>query len=159
MIEQTVIASPIKPLLIAGNDEGITEISFHTQDLPTNDYADLHPVLLEAIQQLKAYFKGTLKHFSLPLNPQGTPFQQRVWKGLLQIPYGKTLSYSAFAQQLGDIKAIRAVASANGKNPISIVIPCHRVIGKDGSLTGYGGGLWRKEWLLTHEGVLPPSLF
>jgi methylated-DNA-[protein]-cysteine S-methyltransferase len=108
-------------------------------------------VLQEAVSQLKAYFDGQRTHFDFPMNPAGTEFQQKVWKGLCEIPFGKTMSYLELAKQLGDVKAIRAVASANGKNPLWIVVPCHRVIGTDGSLTGYAGGLWRKKWLLEHE--------
>jgi methylated-DNA-[protein]-cysteine S-methyltransferase len=99
------------------------------------------------------YFEGSRKEFQLPLAPEGTDFQKRVWSELLNIPYGATCSYLDVARALGDANAIRAVGAANGRNPISIIIPCHRVIGADGSLTGYGGGLWRKEWLLRHEGV------
>ena len=104
-----------------------------------------------AFQQLNDYFKGELEEFSLKLNPQGTAFQQKVWKALNEIPFGKTCSYLDLSRKLGDEKAIRAVASANGKNPLWVVIPCHRVIGSDGSLTGYAGGLQRKQWLLNHE--------
>lgn len=105
----------------------------------------------EAVTQLNDYFLGKRKDFTFKLNPKGTEFQQKVWQELLQIPYGKTMSYMDLSKKLGDVKAIRAVASANGKNPIWIVVPCHRVIGSDGSLTGYAGGLWRKKWLLEHE--------
>lgn len=104
-----------------------------------------------AITQLKEYFEGTRKTFSIPLEPKGTHFQKKVWEKLETIPFGKTASYQEMANQLGDPKVIRAAASANGKNPIAIVIPCHRVIGSDGSLTGYAGGLHRKKWLLEHE--------
>jgi methylated-DNA-[protein]-cysteine S-methyltransferase len=101
--------------------------------------------------QLNEYFEGSRKHFDLKLNPEGTDFQKKVWKQLEQIPYGKTLSYLELSEQLGNVKAIRAVANANGKNPLWIVVPCHRVIGSNGSLTGYAGGLHRKQWLLEHE--------
>ena len=97
------------------------------------------------------YFEGKRTNFNFKLNPSGTEFQQKVWKSLLEIPFGKTMSYMELSKKLGDVKAIRAVASANGKNPLWIVVPCHRVIGTDGSLTGYAGGLWRKKWLLEHE--------
>jgi methylated-DNA-[protein]-cysteine S-methyltransferase len=116
--------------------------------------------LTDAVSQLQEYFEGKRTQFDFKMNPQGTEFQQKVWKGLLQIPYGKTMSYLDLAKQLGDVKAIRAVASANGKNPLWIVVPCHRVIGTDGSLTGYAGGLWRKKWLLELENpTLQQSLF
>lgn len=104
--------------------------------------------------QLDEYFAGTREQFDLPLRPRGTDFQQRVWTGLLQIPFGATSTYGGLAARLGDRQASRAVGLANGKNPISIIVPCHRVIGADGSLTGYGGGLDRKLWLLRHEGAL-----
>ena len=108
-------------------------------------------VLEDAVSQLNEYFKGERKTFSLKLNPEGTDFQKRVWDALLTIPFGKTTSYLQLSKDLGDVKAIRAVASANGKNPLWIIVPCHRVIGTDGSLTGYAGGLQRKQWLLEHE--------
>ena len=104
-----------------------------------------------AVTELNDYFQGKRTHFDFKLNPKGTEFQQKVWQALLEIPYGKTCSYMDLSKKLGDVKAIRAVASANGKNPLWIVVPCHRVIGTDGSLTGYAGGLWRKKWLLEHE--------
>lgn len=102
-------------------------------------------------KQLREYFSGTRKNFDLPLSPAGTDFQKQVWKNLLDIPFGKTVSYLDIALILGDKNATRAVGSANGQNPIGIIIPCHRVIGSDGKLTGYAGGLWRKEWLLNFE--------
>jgi methylated-DNA-[protein]-cysteine S-methyltransferase len=110
--------------------------------------------------QLKEYFEGNLTHFQFKMNPNGTDFQKKVWEELLKIPFGKTASYQEVTNKLGDPKAIRAVANANGKNPLWIVVPCHRVIGSDGSLTGYAGGLWRKKWLLEHENpVKQQSLF
>ncbi|WP_431733585.1 methylated-DNA--[protein]-cysteine S-methyltransferase [Fusobacterium necrophorum] len=108
-------------------------------------------LLEEAERQLQEYFAGRLQHFDLPLHPQGTEFQKKVWKALMSIPYGETRSYGEIAKQIGKEKAVRAVGGANHVNPISIVIPCHRVIGKNGSLTGYGGGLKIKETLLTLE--------
>jgi methylated-DNA-[protein]-cysteine S-methyltransferase len=109
------------------------------------------PVLNNCIQQLDEYFKHQRQMFDLPLAPQGTSFQKQVWEKLLEIPYGRTSSYLEIAKRIGNPKSIRAVGSANGKNPIVIIIPCHRVIGSSGKLIGYGGGLWRKEWLLKHE--------
>jgi methylated-DNA-[protein]-cysteine S-methyltransferase len=103
--------------------------------------------------QLDAYFAGELVAFDVPLAVHGTEFQKRVWDQLVQIPYGETISYSELARRLGDLKLVRAVGLANGRNPISIIVPCHRVIGADGSLVGYGGGLERKQWLLEHEEV------
>lgn len=108
-------------------------------------------VLKDAVEQLEEYFEGNRTVFELQLNPSGTDFQKKVWEALLQIPFGKTISYLELSKQLGDVKAIRAVASANGKNPLWIVVPCHRVIGTNGDLTGYAGGLHRKKWLLEHE--------
>jgi methylated-DNA-[protein]-cysteine S-methyltransferase len=108
-------------------------------------------ILNQCIAQLDEYFSGKRKNFDLPIRQKGTEFQQKVWTELMQIPYGKTISYLQLAQRLGNVKTIRAAASANGRNQLSIVVPCHRVIGSDGSLTGYGGGLPRKKWLLDHE--------
>lgn len=115
------------------------------------------PLFVECRNQLNTYFEGSLQTFSLPLLFSGTVFQQKVWQQLLKIPYGQTISYQELAVRLGDPKCIRAAASANGKNPFSIVVPCHRVIGKDGSLTGYASGLWRKKWLLEHESSVAPG--
>jgi len=116
---------------------------------------EIPPCLQECVRQLEEYFQGQRRAFSLKLLPRGTEFQQRVWAQLLKVPYGSTASYRDIALALGDADAVRAVGSANGKNPISIIIPCHRIIGSDGKLIGYGGGVWRKEWLLRHErGVL-----
>lgn len=110
-----------------------------------------HPVLDLTIKQLDEYFAGTRLNFDLPINQPGTTFQQEVWKHLSTIPYGKTISYLQMSKQMGNPLAIRAIASANGRNNLWVVVPCHRVIGSDGSLTGYAGGLWRKQWLLEHE--------
>ena len=116
--------------------------------------------LQAAVKQLQEYFNSQRTDFTFKLNPKGTDFQQKVWNALLDIPFGKTRTYLEQSKFLGDPKAIRAVASANGKNPLWIVVPCHRVIGSDGSLTGYAGGLWRKKWLLEHENPSPQhSLF
>ena len=108
-------------------------------------------VLLETMLQLDEYFAGRRKEFNLPLNPAGTGFQQKVWQQLLQIPFAETITYLHMAKRLGNVKSIRAAASANGKNPLAIIIPCHRVVGANGQLTGYAGGLHRKQWLLEHE--------
>ena len=142
------LSTPLGIATIHGDQNGIAAITIAEQGEITTDIPD---DLQAAVSQLHDYFNGTRTHFDLKLNPQGTEFQQKVWKGLCEIPYGKTKSYLEFAKQLGDVKAIRAVASANGKNPLWIVVPCHRVIGTDGSLTGYAGGLWRKKWLIEHE--------
>lgn len=150
-IETTYYKSPIGTLEIKGDKKGIQSILFIEEDLVSQSHSD---VLQDCITQLDEYFNKTRTEFNLKLNPKGTQFQQKVWKELQKVPFGKTRSYLEQSKVLGDVKAIRAVASSNGKNPISIIIPCHRIIGSDGSLTGYAGGLWRKKWLLEHEGVL-----
>ena len=135
---------------VKGNAEGLTAVT--VLDTKTITASAVIPDCLQAaVEQLQEYFAGTRTAFQLTLNPHGTPFQRSVWKALGRIPYGKTVSYLELARQLGDVKAIRAVAAANGQNPFWIVVPCHRVVGSDGSLTGYAGGLWRKNWLLEHE--------
>ena len=147
-METAFIESPLGITKIVGDEEGISIISI----LSEGEISTKIPKNLKAcVSQLQEYFKGERNHFDLKLNPKGTDFQQRVWQELLNIPYGKTMSYMDLSKKLGDVKAIRAVASANGKNPLWIIVPCHRVIGTDGSLTGYAGGLWRKKWLLEHE--------
>ncbi|WP_159255311.1 methylated-DNA--[protein]-cysteine S-methyltransferase [Tenacibaculum maritimum] len=152
-MQTTYYKTPIGFAKITGNKNGIQTVS--VLDAIPNTFKttpkEIAYELQECVTQLDEYFKGKRIQFNLKLNPQGTSFQQRVWKELLNIPYNKTKSYLEQAKSLGDIKAIRAVASANGKNPIWIIIPCHRVIGSDGSLTGYAGGIWRKKWLLAHE--------
>lgn len=147
--EQCFFKTPIGTARIVGNQEGISEISVLNEEA---DSTQLVPeVLLECVKQLTEYFEGERKDFSIKINPKGTDFQKTVWDELLNIPFGKRTTYMKQTLKLGNEKAIRAVASANGKNPIWIVIPCHRVVGADGSLTGYAGGLWRKKWLLEHE--------
>lgn len=153
MMEQAVIKTPLGSTKIVGDKNGITSIT--VLDEETTISTNIPDDLKEATQQLQAYFTGNLVHFNFKINPQGTDFQKRVWKELLNIPFGKTTSYLELSKTLGDVKAIRAVASANGKNPLWIVVPCHRVIGTNGSLTGYAGGLWRKKWLLEHESPSP----
>ncbi|MEZ4778179.1 MAG: methylated-DNA--[protein]-cysteine S-methyltransferase [Flavobacteriaceae bacterium] len=147
-MEKVVINTPIGPLLICGTSEGITEVTFQENSLISEK---IPSVLKPAVQQLTEYFQRKRTHFEVKLHPNGTPFQKKVWNQLLQIPFGKTTSYQEVANTLGDPKVIRAAATANGKNPIAIIIPCHRVIGSDGSLTGYAGGLHRKKWLLELE--------
>lgn len=147
-METVFIDSPLGITKIVGDENGISEISVSGEGTIT---AEIPVQLQECVSQLREYFEGERNHFDFILNPQGTDFQQRVWQELLNIPFGKTLSYLDLSKKLGDVKAIRAVASANGRNPLWIVVPCHRVIGTDGSLTGYAGGLWRKKWLLQHE--------
>ncbi len=151
-------------IAVLASSKGIKKISFN----PTKEIIELSsatklrsddPYLFGIFKQLKEYFAGTRKEFDVPLDIEGTDFQKRVWDELQKIPYGKTISYKTLAEKLGDVKAIRAVGKANGQNPIAIIIPCHRVIGADGSLTGYAGGLDIKEKLLHLEGALNPELF
>jgi methylated-DNA-[protein]-cysteine S-methyltransferase len=147
------LKTPLGIAEIHGNEAGISKILITGEtSVPSEEIPE---ELKDAVLQLEAYFKGELKEFSLKLNPEGTPFQKKVWEALKEIPYGETCSYLELSKNLEDVKAIRAVAAANGKNPLWIVIPCHRVIGSDGSLTGYAGGLWRKKWLLDFEN--PPN--
>ncbi|WP_372793861.1 methylated-DNA--[protein]-cysteine S-methyltransferase [Lutibacter sp.] len=156
--ETAYYKTPIGTAKIVGNKLGIQSITVIDEEMETSK--DIPSYLQECIQQLNEYFSGIRITFNLKLNPQGTDFQKRVWNELLNVPHGKTRTYLEQSKKLGDVKAIRAVASANGKNPIWILIPCHRIIGSDGSLTGYAGGLWRKKWLLEHESPSPQqSLF
>ena len=147
-MQTAYIKTPLGIATIIGDENGVSEISVSQE----GEVSIIIPaVLQEAVLQLQDYFEKKRTSFDFKINPKGTEFQQKVWKGLLEIPFGKTMSYMELSKNMGDAKAIRAVASANGKNPLWIVVPCHRVIGADGSLTGYAGGLWRKKWLLEHE--------
>ncbi len=148
-IQITYYKTPIGTAKIVGDKNGISSVSVLDDAIETSK--NTPKCLQDCVKQLDEYFKGERTHFSLKLNPKGTEFQKKVWNELLQVPYGKTRTYLEQTKKLGDVKAIRAVASANGKNPIWIIIPCHRIIGSDGSLTGYAGGIWRKKWLLEHE--------
>ena len=146
--------SPIGPLLLAADSQGVRFLLFGTGRRPVAPQPDWEPdagLLKEPVRQLVAYFKGTLRQFELPLVPEGTSFQRQVWSELQGIPYGETLSYGELACRIGNPKAVRAVGLANGSNPISVIIPCHRVIGSNGSLVGYGGGLATKQALLALE--------
>jgi methylated-DNA-[protein]-cysteine S-methyltransferase len=156
-----VVESPLGPLLLAAEEGALTLLWM--SPLPERkagavDARD-RAVLAAAGEQLDAYFGGDLMDFDLPLAPRGTSFQQRVWEALVEIPFGETVSYGSLATRLGRPGAARAVGLANGSNPISIIIPCHRVIGSDGRLTGYGGGIDRKAWLLDHEAGRGPGQF
>lgn len=142
-------SSPIGTLAISSKAGAITSVLF----TETAGESSESSILLSAVEQLDEYFTNKRNTFELTLAPNGTDFQKRVWDELVTIPFGKATTYLDMAKRLGDEKVIRAAASANGKNPIAIIIPCHRVIGTNGKLTGYAGGLWRKEWLLKHEGV------
>ncbi|WP_405384995.1 methylated-DNA--[protein]-cysteine S-methyltransferase [Maribacter sp. LLG6340-A2] len=149
MEDTAFIKTPLGIAKIVGDADGISSIVILNTEEPLTDI--IPESLEDAVYQLNEYFEGSRKEFSLKLNPQGTEFQKKVWAALETIPYGRTLSYLQLSKQLGDAKAIRAVGSANGRNPLWIVVPCHRVIGSDGALTGYAGGLHRKKWLLEHE--------
>ena len=151
----TILESPVGKLLLTGNGEGLTGLDFQEGPhpfKPKKDWVRDDARFAQVVKQLKAYFAGDLKQFDLPLAPQGTNFQMSVWKALRAIPYGETISYGELAERIGNPKAVRAVGGANGKNPIAIIVPCHRVIGSDGTLTGFGGGLPIKEALLRLEG-------
>lgn len=148
-MESCIIETPLGFTQITGDDLGIASIHILDSDEKLTDV--IPECLQDCVYQLNEYFEGSRKQFDLTLNPEGTVFQKTVWDALEKIPYGKTVSYLELSKKIGDVKAIRAVANANGKNPLWIVIPCHRVIGTDGSLTGYAGGLHRKKWLLDHE--------
>ena len=156
MTVYTFADSPIGRLLLAADDAGLRRIEFpegrHPQE-PAPDWQEARAPFSEALRQLDAYFAGRLRRFELPLAPLGTPFQLSVWRALCDIPYGETLSYGALARLLGKPGASRAVGLANGRNPLPIVVPCHRVVGSDGSLTGFGGGLPTKQKLLRLEGA------
>ena len=143
--------SPIGIIGITATSEEIIELSFLEQ--PLSESADLPKCLKTCVKQIDEYFHGIRTEFSLNLKPKGTAFQERVWRQLEKIPFGKAVSYGEIARSIGQPTACRAVGNANGRNPIPIIIPCHRVIGSNGRLTGYGSGLWRKEWLLKHERV------
>jgi len=148
-MEVAYISTPMGVLEIKGDSTGLASVHFMDGEASSSEV--IPEVLLPVVTQLKEYFGKTRTEFQLTLNPEGTIFQKKVWKQLETIPFGKTTSYQKMANSLGDPKVIRAAASANGKNPIAIIIPCHRVIGSDGSLTGYASGLHRKKWLLAHE--------
>jgi methylated-DNA-[protein]-cysteine S-methyltransferase len=165
-----VIPSAVGPLLLTADESGLTRVWFEKAGrghVPRADWLRIEDVERDSEQertiaatraQLDEYFAGRRTRFELPLSPHGTPFQRRVWTALAEIPYGRTISYLELARSLGDERAVRAVGGANGKNPLPIVLPCHRVIGANGSLTGFGGGIERKRWLLEHEGAIPRTL-
>ncbi len=157
------VASPMGPLTILASDNGVHAIAYEsdlTEQVKTNlPRAVHHPITNAAVEQLAMYFEGRLKIFDLPLDLRGTKFQKRVWNLLLEIPFGEMRTYGDLARALGNAGASQAVGAANGKNPVAIVVPCHRVIGASGHLTGYAGGIKKKKFLLTHEGVIQPTLF
>ena len=149
--------SPLGSLKLVASERGLAAVLWDNDNpkrvpFASSHESNAHPILTEAEQQLTEYFAGKRTQFTLKLDFRGTPFQQKVWQALLTIPFGETRSYGQLAQQIGNPAAMRAVGAANGKNPISIIAPCHRVIGADGSLTGFAGGLKAKAYLLAHEG-------
>ncbi len=147
--------SPVGLLLLETDGEALVRLAFPAADgaprLAGQGSVHDESALREPLDRIEAYFTGGLRDFELPLRPEGTEFQRLVWRGLLEIPYGTTISYAELARRIGRPGSARAVGAANGRNPIAIIAPCHRVIGADGSLTGFGGGLDRKQWLLRHE--------
>jgi len=150
----TLYPSPLGQVTLQANDEGLLGLWFETYTSKPDSLGtrmDQHPILQQAISELDKYFSGKLMEFSVPLAARGTEFQQKVWQALTTIPAGKTWNYQDLANAIGNPKAVRAVGLANGKNPVSVIVPCHRVIGKNGKLTGYAGGVERKQWLLNHE--------
>jgi methylated-DNA-[protein]-cysteine S-methyltransferase len=147
-MEKTFYLSPIGLLEIRGSEKGISSVSF---DAKVDNVIEFSVCLRDCVIQLDEYFKRKRKTFDLKVDVEGTEFQTKVWKELVKIPYGETRTYNYIAKKLGDKEAVRAVGHANGKNPLAVIIPCHRVIGSDGKLVGYAGGLWRKKWLLDFE--------
>ena len=151
-----VMPTPIDRLVLASDGSAIVGVwmaNAEPDDTHWMERQGRDALIDEARRELDAYFAGRLKRFSVPLAPNGTEFQRRVWNALREIPFGTTVSYADLARRVSNAAAVRAVGAANGRNPIPIIVPCHRVIGRDGSLTGFGGGLPRKQWLLRHEGV------
>jgi len=175
VISVCLLGSPLGPMVAACTSRGLTLLEFGNLEQIEKDLKQLcsqttmmwrlenHPILQQTAKELEAYFAGSLKRFSVPLDPQGNDFAQSVWQILLEIPYGTTWSYKQQADIMNNPLAIRAIASANGRNPVAIIIPCHRVIGTNGQLTGYAGGLEKKKWLLQFElansPVQPGALF
>jgi methylated-DNA-[protein]-cysteine S-methyltransferase len=152
----TTTASPLGPLTLHGGPDGLTALEFPGHGTPRDEAARAPDLFADAVAQLEAYFAGELRHFDLELDLGGTPFQRDVWHRLLEIPCGETISYGALARALGRPASVRAVAAAVGRTPVPIIVPCHRVIAGDGNLTGYRGGLERKQALLTLEAVSYP---
>jgi methylated-DNA-[protein]-cysteine S-methyltransferase len=148
---RTYYQSELGLLEIVATEQGLKTMLFVDRESVKSDQTDAPPIIAACLAQLDDYFRGERREFSIPVDPDGTDFQKAVWRQLLTIPYGQTVSYLEIARQIGYEKAVRAVGAANGQNPIVIIVPCHRVIGRNGQLTGYGGGLWRKAWLLNHE--------
>jgi methylated-DNA-[protein]-cysteine S-methyltransferase len=150
MTDMAVVPTPIGPIRLLGDGDVLVGLYTGEEQGTTGEPADT-PLLRAAAEQVAAFFDGRLQDFDLPMRLDGTAFQRRVWQELLAIPYGRTISYKQLADRVGSVAGFRAVGAANGRNPISIIVPCHRVIAHDGKLGGYGGGLPRKRWLLDHE--------
>jgi methylated-DNA-[protein]-cysteine S-methyltransferase len=152
-----VVATPIGPLTLVATDDALREVRF-PNGRPVSDAdgpaAPDHPVLVQAARELDEYFAGTRQDFDVALDPRGSPFQLAAWRGLTTIPFAETVSYGEQARRLGHDGKARAIGAANGSNPLPVIVPCHRVIGSDGSLTGFGGGIETKAWLLHHERVV-----
>ena len=147
----TDFRSPMGKLRLVADGKGLTRVDFYDRGLPSAGICIETKILQQAKRELREYFAGERVDFDLPLNPEGTKFQYQVWNELLKIPYGATMTYGEIARNMGNPDAMRAVGAANGRNPIAIIIPCHRVIGTQGKMIGYGGGIDRKLWLLKHE--------
>ena len=158
LLQYVHMSSPVGTLQLVGDDRYLRHILLQTHSLqPPPHWQRVESLPYPAAEQLKAYFAGALSEFDLPVSPEGTTFQLKVWAALEEIPYGETISYMELARRVSKPGAVRAAGLANGKNPLPIVVPCHRVVGSDGSMTGYSGGLSTKEFLLTHEGVPVPE--
>ncbi len=158
IVDEAFLESPIGTCRITANDTGVSGIQFldEAPSIEIQDSGKTTPHLQQALEELRKYFAGTLTTFSCALAPEGTDFQKRVWTRLSHIPFGTTKSYGQIAQEIGQPTASRAVGGANNRNPIPIIVPCHRVIGASNALVGFGGGLWRKQWMLEHEGIALP---
>ncbi len=160
ILYSSTVDSPVGPLTIVASDAGLRAVLWSTDDdkrvpleaIEGDSSGDEHPIVAATARQLEEYFAGDRRDFDMPLDPAGTEFQQSAWMALRSIPYGSTVSYGEQAAQMGDKRKARAVGAANGRNPISIIVPCHRVVGSKGALTGFAGGVDNKEWLLRHEG-------
>jgi methylated-DNA-[protein]-cysteine S-methyltransferase len=150
-LASAVCDSPVGGLILVGSEDGLREVLWMERGFPPGAQDRTCAVLEDAARQLRAYFAGELRRFELPLDLVGTPFQIQAWRALAEVPYGSTVSYGEQAHRLGRPAAARAVGAANGRNPVPIVLPCHRIVGADRSLVGFGGGLDRKAWLLAHE--------
>ena len=146
--------SPVGWLELSATDKGISEISFKNSEPEPYPTGHLHSILSETIRQLEGYFTNKQTQFTIPLDLHGSDFEVEVWNQLPTIPFGQTVTYGDFSKRLNNPKAIRAIGSTIGRNPVVIIVPCHRIIGANGRMVGFGGGIWRKEWLLKHEGAI-----